>query len=69
MKARPAVWTVRFTMAEQGRKELREKRRVFSRLAPRLPDAKGKEILRARDKATPTVHPAPRRGLSSTSST
>lgn len=30
-------------MAEQGRKEPEEKRRVLSRLAPRLPDAKGKE--------------------------
>lgn len=46
-------------MAEQGRKELREKRKVLSRLAPRLPNAKGKEILRAREDATPTVYPVP----------
>lgn len=52
-----------------GRKELREKRGVLSRLAPTLPDAMGKEILRAREKATPTVHSAPRRGLYITSST
>lgn len=32
---------MRFTIAEQGRKELEQRRRVLSRLPPRLTDAKG----------------------------
>lgn len=43
LKARPMVWMVRLTVAERGRKEAGEKRRVPSRLAPRLPDTRSKK--------------------------
>lgn len=39
LKARPKACTVRFTVADRGRKEAGEKSRVLSRVAPRLPDA------------------------------
>lgn len=40
LKAQPRAWMVRLAVAERGRKEAGEKRRIPSRLAPRLPDAR-----------------------------